>query len=411
MPGNAARDRLEQDLRASLGRILDVGPEHLDLSASIDNLGLDSLMLTQIRNWILRSLDVNLPLIKLLKGPSINSLATELLTQLASASPDAGAMKGASPVSATYTVADLEGVQVLNPWLIRGRGAADAPFRLICFHSMGVGASLFTNFLLNPPGGYDVLAVQTPGRENRIAEPVAERVDLLADQIVPQLLPLFDRPVVMWGHSYGGIVAWEVIHRLRDAAQSEPVHFVVTGTVAPHLIHLWQKREVMLKAMVADNSPEYLISLSRYVDDPEFLKAIIPLMRRDWLLLKNYRFQEVAPLNCPITAFAARQDDMVYTDEVREWARHTDGGFDLIEVDGDHWFLNRNRRVDRRDVADHRFAEPDVTLTHLGRLLVVSPVTKGAAYGQDCANRRRTSEQLDARSGMTIASLQEPEFG
>jgi surfactin synthase thioesterase subunit len=48
-------------------------------------------------------------------------------------------------------------------------------------------------------------------------------------------------------------------------------------------------------------------------------------------------------LNCPITAFAARQDDMVYTDEIREWARHTSGGFELIELDGDHWFLNRQR--------------------------------------------------------------------
>ena len=44
---------------------------------------------------------------------------------------------------------------------------------------MGVGASLFTNFLLNPPDDYDILAVQTPGRENRMAEPVAESVDQL----------------------------------------------------------------------------------------------------------------------------------------------------------------------------------------------------------------------------------------
>ncbi len=70
------RDRLEHEVRAALGRILDVGPEHLDLSASIDNLGLDSLMLTQLRNWILRlTSDINLPLIKLLKGPSIKTLA------------------------------------------------------------------------------------------------------------------------------------------------------------------------------------------------------------------------------------------------------------------------------------------------------------------------------------------------
>ena len=101
----------------------------------------------------------------------------------------------------------------------------------------------------------------------------------------------------------------------------------------------------MLKAMVADNSPEYLVSLSRYVDDPEFLKAILPGMRRDFPLLKSALYQDAPPLNCPITAFAARQDDMVYTDEIREWSRHTAGGFDLIEVEGDHWFLNRNRAL------------------------------------------------------------------
>ena len=42
---------------------------------------------------------------------------------------------------------------------------------------------------------------------------------------------------MIWGHSYGGIVAREVIRRLRDRHQREPAHFVVTGTVAPHLIH------------------------------------------------------------------------------------------------------------------------------------------------------------------------------
>jgi surfactin synthase thioesterase subunit len=202
---------------------------------------------------------------------------------------------------------------------------------------------LFTNFLLNPPKAYDILAVQTPGRENRAAEPVAESVDQLADQIVPQLLPLFDRPVVMWGHSYGGIVAWEVIRRLRERYHCEPVHFVVTGTIAPQLIDRWQNREVILKSMVADNSAEYLISLSRYVDDLELIKAILPGMRRDYPLLTRYRFQAMAPLNCSITAFAARQDDVVYPDEIQAWSQHTRGGFELIEVDGDHWFVNRNR--------------------------------------------------------------------
>ncbi|MFM9965526.1 MAG: SDR family NAD(P)-dependent oxidoreductase [Planctomycetaceae bacterium] len=347
------RERLQQELAVALARILDANPEKLDVAASIDILGLDSLMLTELQIWIVRLLDINVPLIKLLKGPSIVSLSAELLTQLESAGTgDVASSKDSLPVSPTFTVANLDGVKVLNPWLVRGRSRADAPCRLICFHSMGVGASLFTNFLLNPPDGCDILAVQTPGRENRSAEPVLDSVDQLVDQLSPHVLPLFDRPVVIWGHSYGGIVAGEVIRRLRTRHHREPIHFVVTGTVAPQLIHLWQKREVLLKAMVADNSAEYLISLSRYVDDPEFLKSILPLMRRDYPLLKSYRFESTSPMSCPITAFAARQDDFVYTDEIRAWSQQTTGGFELIEVDGDHWFLNRNRALITATIQD-----------------------------------------------------------
>ena len=344
MEPDQRRERLQQELTNSLARILDALPEKIDVAASIDNLGLDSLMLTDFQIGIVRSLDVNVPLIKLLKGPSIATLTTDLLAQLAdSGTADGTKPQDASGAATAFTLANLDGVHVINPWLIRGDCNADAPVRLICFHSHGAGASLFTKFLLNPPDDYDILAVQTPGRENRMSEPIVEHVDELVDLIVPQLLPLFDRPLVVWGHSFGGTIAWEVIRRLRDEHQLEPIHFVLTGTAAPDLMYRWQNREVLLKAMVADNTPEYLMSLSRFVENPEFIKAILPGMRRDFPLLKNYQFQPCLPLNCPITCFAARQDDFVYTDEIREWSRHTDGGFDLIEVDGDHWFLDRNR--------------------------------------------------------------------
>lgn len=373
LPLERRQEHVQQEVTASLARILDAKPEKLDVEASIDNLGLDSLMLTQLRNWALRALDINIPLIKLLKGPSIKSLSHDLVAQIDHGEAGSATSDGVQG-SESFTLAILDGVHVLNPWLVRGRGNADAPCRLICFHSMGVGASLFTRFLLEPPKDFDILAVQTPGRENRAADAVVESIPELADQVVPQLLPLLDRPFVIWGHSYGGILALEVIRRLRQEYEHMPIHFMVTGTIAPHLIDLWQKREVMLKAMVADNSPEYIVSLSRYVDDAEFLKSIIPLMRKDWPLLKNYRFQPLEPLDCPITAFAARQDDMVYTDEIRQWSRHTRGGFQLIEVDGDHWFLNRNRGLisdTLQQIAVHSLSGNGSTQERAGRTEVL----------------------------------------
>jgi len=341
----ARQARLQQELTGVLARMLDAAPDKLDVSVSIENHGLDSLMLTELQVWIVRLLDVNLPLIKLLKGPSIADLATDLLGLLSGGTaPDAAGPTGMARTTEPFSLADLEGVQVLNPWLIRGRGHAEAALRLVCFHSMGVGASLFTKFLLDPWDECDILAVQTPGRENRAQESPAPSVEVLADQIAEQLLPLLDRPAVIWGHSFGGIVAAEVIRRLRARQQREPFHLLVTGTIPPHLIQVWQHRTVILKSMEAENSPEYLISLSRYVDDAQFLKSILPNFRRDWPLLEGYRFHPLAPLRCPITALAARQDEVVYADEVREWAQYTEADFELTEVDGDHWFLDRNRK-------------------------------------------------------------------
>jgi acyl transferase domain-containing protein/NADPH:quinone reductase-like Zn-dependent oxidoreductase/surfactin synthase thioesterase subunit/NADP-dependent 3-hydroxy acid dehydrogenase YdfG len=375
------RERLEQELKTKLARILDTVPEKLDVAASIDILGLDSLMLTDLQIWIVRLLDITLPLIKLLKGPSIATLAAELVAQLGDHVPaDDGATKAAAQGSATFTLADLDGVRVLNPWLVRGSGNVDGPVRLICFHSMGVGASLFTRFLLNPPDDYDILAVQTPGRENRMAEPVLQSIDLLADQITPQLLPYFDRPVVFWGHSLGGIVAWEVLRRFRDRHGLEPIHLMVTGTAAPHRIGKWQTREIMLKGMVADNSPEYLASVSRYVDDLEFFKSIVLPMRRDWPLLQSYRFQPGAPLHCPITAFSARQDEMVFADEIGDWAQYTAVAFEMIEVDGDHWFLNRNRELITAKL--HEIVVKATLRSGLRRGAEHDPSSAGAAAGR-----------------------------
>src|SRR5262249_888244 len=46
MNADERRERLEHELTSSLARILDAAPEKIDVAASIENLGLDSLMLT-----------------------------------------------------------------------------------------------------------------------------------------------------------------------------------------------------------------------------------------------------------------------------------------------------------------------------------------------------------------------------
>ncbi len=336
---------LTDKLAEALGKILDTGDRPVPSDTVLGQLSLDSLMLTQLQNWILRHLDANYPIMKLLKGPSLNELAGDLCTQLCSSvsQPSNGVFNYATIEEAAF--AQDSGWEILHPWLIRSRNTQTAPVRLFCFHSMGVGASLFTHFLQHPPENIEVFAIQQPGRENRSRELVSGSFDQVLEELVPVLRLWLDKPFFFWGHSFGGIIAYEAIRRLRQENGLKPFHFLVSGTIPPHLVRLWQRRDAINRPMLAENSAEYLISLSRYVEDPDFIKRILPSMRADYPQLMTYKYVPDELLDCNLTAFSALQDDMVYPDEIAQWKTFTHQHFDFVKLNGDHWFLNRHRHL------------------------------------------------------------------
>lgn len=335
---------LSEKLTAGVSQLTGIPLELLNSEESIDRWALDSIMLGQISVWILRHTEINYPLIKLVKGPSLVEISAELLPQMLSSGSD-------TQSDTVQKVTDKDdgallfelGAKELSPWLIRGSSSGNESKRLICFHSMGVGASLFTHFLLNPPSDTDILAVQLPGRENRSHEVCLQTVDEIVTILLEQLEPYLDKPYVIWGHSFGGITAFELIHRLREQRLPQPYHLKLTATIAPQLIKLWQSREVLKRVLVEENRAQYLISLARYTEDPEFVERILPIMRRDIPLLQNYQYRNPTRLDIPMTCWAAQQDDMVYPDEVAQWQQQTQTNFRLYEVQGDHWFLNSNK--------------------------------------------------------------------
>ena len=80
-----------------------------------------------------------------------------------------------------------------------------------------------------------------------------------------------------------------------------------------------------------------------YIEDVDFLKRILPVMRKDMVMLMSYQYTEEAPLDCPIMVFAGDKDEVVLFDQIKQWREQTTGHFSLDEVPGDHWFLSRNQ--------------------------------------------------------------------
>jgi polyketide synthase 12/epothilone polyketide synthase D len=76
------RTFLDAVLRGKLAGVLGTTPSRLDAEKPLLQLGLDSLMAVELRNWIEGELHVNLPIVELMRSPSLSSLTALLLEQL-----------------------------------------------------------------------------------------------------------------------------------------------------------------------------------------------------------------------------------------------------------------------------------------------------------------------------------------
>jgi acyl carrier protein len=112
-PAELRKEMLLSFLKEKVARVLGSSPDKVDLTKPLTDVGLDSLMAVELRNWVEGELRVTLPIAELLQGPSVDRLADLLLEQLLKAdappapSPSTPAPSEPMPSAATAALASL----------------------------------------------------------------------------------------------------------------------------------------------------------------------------------------------------------------------------------------------------------------------------------------------------------------
>jgi surfactin synthase thioesterase subunit len=225
--------------------------------------------------------------------------------------------------------------------------------RLYCLPHAGGSASAFRPWIGRIPG-VSVLPVQYPGRETRLRETPHHSVRGLAVELAEALLAdAQDAPYAVYGHSFGALTAFELLHVIRGLGGPLPVHLVVSGFAAP-------QTEDFADDAVTD---EEIIALLRdlggtpeqYLTDRRILKMIMPPLRADLTAKVAYRYMPRPELDVPILAIGGTEDRQAELDSMRGWAAHTTGEFRLHPLAGGHFAV---------------LEQPEETLRLIGSTLV-----------------------------------------
>jgi medium-chain acyl-[acyl-carrier-protein] hydrolase len=232
-----------------------------------------------------------------------------------------------------------------NPWTVLPRPTPGARLRLFCFPFAGGGASIYTPWGRLLPPEVELVAVQLPGRENRLSEPAYSHIDELTPRLATELAPLMDRPFALFGHSNGGLMAFELARHLRREGRRGLMHLFVSGRPAPQL----PLTEPPLHALPHD---EFLDELRRFngtpeevLRNPEIMELIAPTLRADFALGETYQYRPEAPLTVPLSAYGGERDAEVLREEVEPWREQTSAAFQLRMFPGDHFFVTGDRHL------------------------------------------------------------------
>jgi medium-chain acyl-[acyl-carrier-protein] hydrolase len=232
----------------------------------------------------------------------------------------------------------IQGVPPKTPWIQVSYSRPAARLRLYCFPYAGSGAGVFRSWSDGLDQRIEVRAIVPPGRERRFVEPALDAVTVMADGLLPALLPALDPPFALFGHSLGAMLAYETARRLTAAGQA-PVHLMVSASRAPHhpkdgiQYHRLPDAEFLPAVSGLGGTPPEL------TESAELVELMLPTLRADFTAAETYSQEPDPPLPCPITAFAGSDDPVVSGAGVQAWAAHSGAGFRAHVLPGDHFFI------------------------------------------------------------------------
>ncbi|MGB5631252.1 MAG: beta-ketoacyl synthase N-terminal-like domain-containing protein [Waterburya sp.] len=348
---------LEDYFEQLLKQVMGLNVTQLDWQQRLSNLGLDSLMATELRRQLEDNLGIKVP-VEFLAELSIKQFIEQILVllpdrkQQASPSPNnSNNLKQLTLKHKTKTQTKTKNNSSPDTWIVCPQPQTQAKIRLFCFPHAGSGVSYFRNWADFLAPEIEICSIQLPGRENRRGETPFTRMKSVIKALAPMLKPYLDRPFAFFGHSMGAMLSFELARELRRRNWQEPCQLLVSACRAPQLpdlsppLHRLSKDKFIKKLKGLQGIPPEVLANSK------LMELFLPALRADFELLETYFYLKEKPFDFPIAAFGGLSDNKVSLEELAVWREQTNSEFNLQMFAGDHFFLNTSDRQVLPDLA------------------------------------------------------------
>ncbi|MFE1265151.1 thioesterase II family protein [Streptomyces albogriseolus] len=213
---------------------------------------------------------------------------------------------------------------------------------LLCLPPGGGEARLYKDWAGRLPEGLGVAALELPGRGGRKSEPWAASAEDAVADFADAAAPLLERPVLLFGHSMGAVLALDLAHELRARHGRQPLALIAAASElsqrrGPEISPDASDEELVRWLRDLGGTPEELLA------GPEYLTELLPVLRADLRVVTHRPRRATPPLDCPVHVYLGERDPMVDGLAARrDWAAHTTCEQPPRTFAGGHFFVQES---------------------------------------------------------------------
>ncbi len=224
------------------------------------------------------------------------------------------------------------------------RGSAEGSrVRLLCLPYAGASVQIFRHWYQWLGPEVEVLLIELPGRGLLVRQPPVERMEALVGALATAVEPWLDKPLALFGHGLGGLIAFELGRRLQATGRPLAHHLFVSAQRAPHLPpREWSQRLSIDPFLAAEARREAPAGEPESDEPADFL---LPALLGDSRLIEGYEYRPDPECDLPVTVFGGIEDQSVTRQELEAWAGLTRKPCVVRWLPGNHFFVHEHQRL------------------------------------------------------------------
>ncbi|NQZ20704.1 MAG: thioesterase [Colwellia sp.] len=229
----------------------------------------------------------------------------------------------------------------MNQWIVKPRPLHNPEIKLLCFPYAGGGVPVYFPWKNKLGKNVELNIVQLPGRGTHFSQAPIDNMETLVESLLPAVSDILDGNYVIFGHSVGSRIGFELVRQAMAKGFPAPLHFFASGSSSPkhkcleNKVHELPDNEFIKELKDMDGTP------SEVLENRELMELFLPTLRADFKIAEQYTCHEKFIIPTTITVLSGR-DDNISSEQLQMWGDFSEKS-EVVMFDGGHFFIDTNK--------------------------------------------------------------------